>query len=524
MNRQRLTVVAVAHGSEHDEAVPVEVYVCDSTQMRGAQLSDLVRYHQPMPGEMDSPGAIDSRMGRMGSGPGFAGLQTVPGESLSRASAASGSLTQRILDADYSAELGQVLCFDAEVDMDTGEVDWGSARPNRFTEPASVSAPPEGIWERFDGVLVNPDLLADGGHRAVLDVDGAWEVRNEFGVPLVGLDETAFEDSAAVASLGLPRTDVLAVVSQRPDGSLWVQAMDLESVAAGGSLDLADGTGQQLHPMELEALVWASGESSERFQDADMGRLRVVQASVFCETDEAGRVQAMDPLGAEPMERAPVQVAEPRYDRRGALLLGAARQQQQTETARPGSIAEVLARRRAAAGAPDPGSGRPAPRGPEPVAARQRPSVAPEPAFAAARERPAASNGPGEPGIDDLLGGTAALAELTRSMPRSSAGARAAGRKSLAAVRLKSRGLLDKHGPAAMSLVTDKLNDPQVRAKLRTAAVEAFTAAAATPGGGKVKAVAAAGAASRHVVPQGLRAAMPEQRPTGAAQQGGPSF
>ncbi|MET3959833.1 hypothetical protein ABIE52_006768 [Rhodococcus sp. OAS809] len=205
MARVRQTVVAVVHGSDEGSGVDVEVYPYDLEAARGRKARQLVASWRPQPGELDDAGQVNARLHA---------LQTVPGYSMAPTErAASGFLTKTneqniafartmsgdggcpVYDETYEYQVGEILVFDAEVDIESLTVDWTTAVPHPSTDPETVWC--EGPVQRFDGAIVDPGAFRDQMHGVHAAADGTMWPINEAGQRVLGRSEPEQEDYAA---------------------------------------------------------------------------------------------------------------------------------------------------------------------------------------------------------------------------------------------------------------------------------------------------------------------------------------
>jgi len=283
-------VVAVCHGQIDADRVPVEVYVHGLDAAAPAQLVSAVT---PPPGQMDRPGALASRARAAAIDSSFEGMTVVRGDELVEAFECSGSLMRDILDEAYEFRLGRVLCFDAPIEGDA--VVWSDARPTPYTDPSTVLG---GLRERCDDVLISPEAFAAGRHVAERGPDGAYAVRNEFGVPVVGLSPEGWAVAEAVKDSGAPRSDLVIVAGLDSSGRLRADAVLARQVRTGAARGLSPHRGRPIEPMELEALHWAAGPASAVDRRPGHEPVAVFWCEAAYEPGPEG-LSTFDPLGAE---------------------------------------------------------------------------------------------------------------------------------------------------------------------------------------------------------------------------------
>ena len=188
--KQRQTLVVVAHESgfdDDDRQMPVEVYPYDPAEAVGAMAGQLLSAWRPAAGEL-SRGSQEARdrldRVRSGMNPEITddvasrGWYARMGRSdLAWCSDVAGDQQSVITGADYSGEHGRVFVVDADMDTETGEVDWTSVVTHPSADPREVRA----TVVRTDGVVVGPDSV-HAGDQVVRDDAGVYQVIDQFGL------------------------------------------------------------------------------------------------------------------------------------------------------------------------------------------------------------------------------------------------------------------------------------------------------------------------------------------------------
>lgn len=461
MARVRQTVVAVVHGSDEGAGVDVEVYPYDLTAAAGRKAGELVASWRPQPGELDDADRVRTRLHALRTVPGHsrapgdrgaAGFLTRTNErNIAMARAMSGSVGGPVYDERYEYELGEVLLFDAEVDTDSLEVDWGTAVPHPSTDPGTLSW--EGSVQRVDGAIVDPQACRSGAHRVEVAADGSvWPI-NEAGQLVVGLGAQEAADYAEADRSQVPHRGPLLVTVSFGSGTgedVSLRAEPAASALRRGTVAVPTaGEGVAFRPADLEALRLAAGDQHHRITDAagaTVGAVYLVEADYGPQLVNGSVV--FDGLGATS--------AVDRDPSIGSLSLTGVAGDLRVSTSGPRWANPTTAPSRGSAflgGA----------------AAKNTASEKSSLGHAPEKTSAAAGSAAG-PGRDGLGRGIDSVLDRRRSNRMSS---KRGGRKALAAVQSRTVALMREHGPTLVKATKAKLKDPVVQAALKNAMLTA---------------------------------------------------
>lgn len=518
------TVVAVSYGdSGFGQPISCEVFTRDRQSLAPGELSQMVAAHSPQPGDLDDPTVVRRRYSRLREMGGR--VEAVPSHAIEMAERVTGDSGREVLDADYREPIGQVLAFDAEVDDDTGEVDWYTAMPHPETNPYSLVVPgaENKIYRRADGALLSTARLASGEHRVRVDQQGHNIPVNEFGQVVEDLTDADWELYNSTDLSGLSRETMVVCARKDPDGHVkvtcepflaaanrgalldprehgfYARALDHESVRehAGGNQAMTTdlrgepiwvgvveaGRGKSLPSHRGNTIMDGLGSSSSRIDVPDVSIHMSRSGSILVDFGDAHMANRVTSRQADPAAGALLggYAPEPAASGPGPLHMGIGpRPEPATEPLRPmpGRIPPGplnMGQREQSFGAAARSAGStsteqsPPPRSEYP-ARPQSFGVAARSAGFGSTQQPTSAH--------DLLSGAASAGQSSRPRP-------------LAGMNATVRTAAARYGPQLVESAKSTLNDPQVRSDLKKVARVGVEAAIMAKGGGKLRAGAA---------------------------------